>query len=551
MDANSGGFPCLGNGNWDAPTAARILDLLPGLVAYFGLDLRYRYANDRYAEWRSIPGREMVGKYVREIVGERNYPLIVSKLRQAAAGEPVVYEYDIFDGEQQRRVQGSYVPDVDADRKVIGIIALVTDISVRDDLQRRIARGEAMFNEAFENAPIGNAIVDVQGHLIRSNRAFAAMLGRTLEEMTELSITDITHPDDIDADLVLFRSVLNKERDGYWLEKRYVRKDGSCLYGKLVVAAVRNDAGDAVRFLTHVEDITQQREAERRLAETNARLSLVTKAIPGGSWHLDVATSRFETSEALAQFVCGPTSATMDLARYSSRIHPEDLVTADLGPLLRGDMDRSSVEYRLETIARTRWMRCDRRLLRDAQGHPEQIVGVTIDFTEEHERRALAEGQASTDPLTGLLNRRGLDQRLRDLPQECPCGVLAIDLDGFKQVNDQLGHQAGDALLTETAYRLRAITRTMDLVARVGGDEFVVVLVGLETSALQVLAERATVRRQEHFATIAGCGHHVGASVGASWSPQPPSSAGGILARAGAALYQAKAAGRGTLRVII
>jgi PAS domain S-box-containing protein len=303
MDMNPEGPSRLGDEDPDAPTPAHILDLLPGLVAYFGLDLRYRYANERYAEWRSISGREMVGKYVREIVGERNYPLIAGKLREAAAGTPVVYEYDIFDGEQQRRVQGSYVPDVDATGQIIGIIALVTDISVRDDLQRRIARGEAMFNEAFENAPIGNAIVDLEGRLIRSNRAFAAMLGRSQEEMTTLSIVDITHPDDLHADLELLRSVLRKERDGYWLEKRYVRKDGSFLYGKLVVSVVRNDAGDAVRVLAHVEDITQRREAERRLIETNARLSLVTAAIPGGSWHLDIATGRFETSEALAQFV--------------------------------------------------------------------------------------------------------------------------------------------------------------------------------------------------------------------------------------------------------
>lgn len=551
MDMNPEGPSRLGDEDPDAPTPAHILDLLPGLVAYFGLDLRYRYANERYAEWRSISGRKMVGKYVREIVGERNYPLIAGKLREAAAGTPVVYEYDIFDGEQQRRVQGSYVPDVDPAGKIIGIIALVTDISVRDDLQRRIARGEAMFNEAFENAPIGNAIVDLEGRLIRSNRAFAAMLGRSQEEMTTLSIVDITHPDDLHADLELLRSVLRKERDGYWLEKRYVRKDGSFLYGKLVVSVVRNDAGDAVRVLAHVEDITQRREAERRLIETNARLSLVTAAIPGGSWHLDIATGRFETSEALAQFVCGPASTALDQESYAARIHPDDSASVDLAPLLRGDVDQSTVDYRIETVSGTRWMRCDRRLLRDAHGQPEQIIGVAIDFTEEHERRTLAESQASTDPLTGLLNRRGLDQRLQALPQDCPCGVLAIDLDGFKQVNDQLGHDAGDAILTETADRLRTMTRATDLVARLGGDEFAVVLVGLELPALQALAERATARLQARFATASASDLRVGASVGATWSPQPPTSADGILARADNALYQAKAAGRGRLRVIM
>ncbi|MFV0622788.1 diguanylate cyclase [Sphingomonas sp. ac-8] len=257
----------------------------------------------------------------------------------------------------------------------------------------------------------------------------------------------------------------------------------------------------------------------------------------------------FETSRALAQFVAGPEACTMGLLDYSARIHAEDRAAADLAPLILGESDRSSVQYRLETSTGIRWMRCDRRLLRDAKGAPEQIVGVAIDFTDEHDRRTLAETQASTDPLTGLLNRRGLDQRLRALPPGCACGVLAIDLDGFKPVNDQLGHDAGDAVLVETAARLRAMTRSTDLVARLGGDEFAVVLVGLDAAVLRTLAERATARLQEPFETVAEHGLPVGASVGASWSPEPPDAIGGTLSRADAALYEAKAAGRGTLRV--
>lgn len=531
------------------PALSHVLDLVPGLVAYFDLDLHYRYANATYRQWRGLSADEVIGRPVREIVGERNYPLILTKLRQAAAGERVVYEYDIFDGANQRRVQGSYVPDFGAQGQVVGVLALVTDISTRDDLQQKIATSEAMFNEAFENAPIGNAIVDIAGRLIRANRAFAAMLGRSPEEMQDLNFREITHPDDLDADVELFRSVVSGESDGYFMEKRYLRRDGTFINGKLAVSVVRNDAGQAVRFLSHVEDISQQREAERRLMAANARLSLVTEAVRGGSWHMDVATLNFQTSEALAQFAAGQDAKPLDLDGYCALIHPDDLAKASLDPLLRGESDRSSVEYRLETPTGTHWMRCDRRLLRDADGNPEQIVGVSIDLTDEHERQMRAEVQASTDPLTGLLNRRGLEQRLMELPKECACGVLAIDLDGFKGVNDQLGHDAGDAVLVETAGRLRAMTRQSDLVARIGGDEFVLVLVGLDLPALEGLAERITGRLGEDFTACADSGACVGGSIGASWSAEPPVAIEGFLSRADAALYQAKAAGRGTWRL--
>lgn len=533
----------------DGVGASHILDLLPGLVAYFGRDLRYRFANQTYARWRGIAPEQIVGRYVREIVGERNYPLIAAQLGRALAGETVSYDYHIFDNDDQRRVQGTYVPDVASDGSVAGIVVLVTDISRRDDLQLRVAHSEAMFAEAFENAPVGEAMVGLDGRVIRANRVFAEMLGHTPEEMVGVSVASITHPDDIERDLHELRALIRNRRDGYQIEKRYLRRDGTSFQARLTVAAVRDDSGDVVRFFAHAEDVTQQRAAERRLIETNARLSLMTEAVRGGSWHMNIAADRFETSEALAQFVAGPGARPYDLAGFTAHIHPDDHEKADLRSLIKGERDQSSVEYRLQTRTGTHWMRCDRRLLRDAQGRPEQIVGVTIDLTEEHERRIQAELQATTDPLTGLLNRRGLEQRLRALPGECTCGVMLIDLDGFKQVNDRLGHEAGDAILVETGERLRAAVRHDDLVARLGGDEFAVVLVRVDVAGLERLAERTVAVLQGGFAACAGSDLRVGASLGATWSTSPLITERGVMARADRALYQAKAAGRGTWRL--
>jgi len=523
-----------------------ILSLLPGLVAYFGTDLRYLYANDAYRRWRGMSPEAMLGLHVRDVVGERNFPLIVDNLRRALAGEHVTYEYHIFDGDHQRRVQGSYVPDVNSRGEVVGIVTLVTDTSWRDDLQLQIAHKEAMFNEAFENTPFGKAIAGVDGRLIRANRALADMLGHSVEEMNGLSFADLTHPEDIDADVTLFRSVLNNERDSYRIEKRYVRVDGSLVHAKLAVSAIRDDRGEVVRLFAHVEDVTQQREAERRLIETNARLSLVSEAIRGGSWHMNIATGEFETSEALAQFVAGLDATPLDLAGYQANIHHDDLAAADLRPLIEGACDRSSVEYRLHTYRGVHWMRCDRRLLRDAQGRPEQIIGVATDLTEEHQRRIRAERQASTDPLTGLLNRRGLDQQLAVLRENCPCGLILIDLDGFKRVNDGLGHDAGDEILVEAAARLRSFARSDDIVARLGGDEFAIVLVNAEPAALSELAERVTNALHLPFEACTGTRLTVGASLGAVWAPNPPARGSGMFSRADTAMYEAKAAGKGT-----
>jgi GGDEF domain-containing protein/PAS domain-containing protein len=243
-----------------------------------------------------------------------------------------------------------------------------------------------------------------------------------------------------------------------------------------------------------VEGKVKKREAnhkehERQLAEKAAQLELAMEALRGGFWHMDVNTETFQTSDRLAAFIGGPEAARLDLQRYLGKMNPEDIAAADLTPLLSGTVDQSVAEYRLDTVSGEKWMRCDRRLLRDADGRPRRVVGVAIDFTEEHRRLEASQRNSERDSLTGLLNRRGLANRYQQMSTTSGIGVLAVDLDGFKQVNDRFGHPAGDAVLLETARRLETCIRAEDLAARIGGDEFIVIVAG-DQQAAEGVAER-------------------------------------------------------------
>lgn len=163
--------------------------------------------------------------------------------------------------------------------------------------------------------------------------------------------------------------------------------------------------------------------------------------------------------------------------------------------------------------------------------------------------KVVAEEQALTDPLTGLRNRRALDFALEGrLARDV--AVVHLDLDRFKQVNDALGHAAGDHLLAEVGRRLLAASRRDDLVARIGGDEFVLLMPGMDR------AEVALARVQAILATLGeavdwqGVKLSVGASAGMILSGMAPNLQGGaLLACADAALYAAKRAGRGRVRL--
>jgi diguanylate cyclase (GGDEF)-like protein/PAS domain S-box-containing protein len=201
----------------------------------------------------------------------------------------------------------------------------------------------------------------------------------------------------------------------------------------------------------------------------------------------------------------------------------------------------------------------------DADGRVVQYIGVQNDVTERVQaQRALAverdraasylaklERSASTDPLTGLANRRGMEDRLERamletaLDDGSALAVLFLDLDGFKQVNDQHGHAVGDQLLRRTAERLTARLRRGDLLARIGGDEFLVVLCGLAPATARHEATRVAASLAEALAApfeVGGVTVQVGVSAGVSLFPEDAPDLRGLLHAADVRMYEAKRA---------
>lgn len=526
---------------------ARLLDVLPGLIGYMDRDLRLVYVNQTYADWRNIEAKAVVGKHAREVVGPENYAVIRERLELARSGTPVSFEYDLMSLGRKRRVQAHYLPDFAEDGSIVGVLVHVLDLSLQEDLHERVAQSQALFEGAFQHSPIGLALVDTSGIILRSNRSFADMLGRTVAELTGIGFSVITHPDDIDADLFLFRQVLAGHRDSYKIDKRYIRPDGGITETNLSVTAMRNDAGEIVRFISQIVDLTEQREAQRRLVQTNAQLQLAMDVVSGGFWHLDIAENDFVISDGLKRFIVGPGPVPFDLTGYMQRMYPDDRAGAGFDELVAGRTDRGTAEYRLDTILGERWMRCERKLVRNQEGRPLKIVGFAFDISHDREQLRLTQEQANRDSLTGLLNRRGLEKEFARQRREQSCGVLAIDLDGFKKVNDHHGHDAGDEVLIETARRLRAAVRECDLICRTGGDEFVIALVDADEALMDSICSRI-IAQMTQVMVISYGEVQVGCSIGTVWFERWPGDLKGPLSRADGGLYRAKAAGKNTWR---
>lgn len=179
-------------------------------------------------------------------------------------------------------------------------------------------------------------------------------------------------------------------------------------------------------------------------------------------------------------------------------------------------------------------------------------IALFEDVTEQRQLQTMLSAMALRDPLTGLANRRSLDERWRRAigrpgPQGS-IGFLMIDLDGFKSVNDTYGHDTGDQLLRTVASRLRNLARTSDVVCRLGGDEFGILVPDLKKPRqIEALCQRVLDAMAEPV-TIDGIEVKIGASMGACLYPDQAANLRQMLMRADQALYQAKLAGKGCWR---
>jgi diguanylate cyclase (GGDEF)-like protein/PAS domain S-box-containing protein len=218
---------------------------------------------------------------------------------------------------------------------------------------------------------------------------------------------------------------------------------------------------------------------------------------------------------------------------------------------------------RVELINYTRegqefWVDLDIVPVIDASGLCVNYIGIQRDITEKKKAQALVEQLAHHDALTGLANRRLLADRLKQTLAACArqpvyCGLLVIDLDNFKSMNDTFGHLQGDALLVEVAHRLKACVRDVDTVARLGGDEFVVLIQSVGSDPAEAASNAETVARKvllrlgQNF-TFEEASYHLTASLGIALFNSARASMDELLKQSDLALYQAKAAGRNTFR---
>jgi diguanylate cyclase (GGDEF)-like protein/PAS domain S-box-containing protein len=453
----------------------------------------------------------------------------------------------------------SMAPDGDGGSELRMVIKDITD---RKNVEMNLRASEEQYRALLDRAP-EPIVVHVAGKTVYVNFAAIKMFGATsASDLVGKSTLDLTHPDF--RNVVSERMKFNAKSDGGtpMLEQKLLKLDGSVIDVEVSGTQIKFDGEPAVQAKMH--DVTERNKVEAKLqlaasVFSHAREGITISGPDGTIVDVNTAFTRitgYSREDALGQNLRLLKSGRQNKEFYIAMWR--DLLSSGYWSGEIWNKRKSGEIYpELLTIS----------AVTDAHGEVRQYVGLFSDISVRKQMEEKVNKLAFFDPLTMLPNRRTLSDRLNQAMASSKrsgryAAIMALDLDNFKSLNDTHGHAAGDLLLQAVAERVLALLRGVDTVARVGGDEFVVMLSELDIDRTESMALARSIAEKIRIALAAPYSlsltrdgnegptveHRCSASIGVVLFLNHEASQEHILRLADAAMYQAKAAGRNSVR---
>ncbi len=435
-----------------------------------------------------------------------------------------------------------------------GVVVTCRDVTERVEAHEALRASEARLSAVLVNSADVPVIVLPDGTIEYVSPAVTSLLGYSVDELIGVDATEFVHPDDLEQ--LEERLEQSRERGGAFdpVTVRIRTKFGAWLPVEAVGSDVIDPDGTSEEIVVSLRDVRWRQEAEKLLRRSEERFRALVQNSSDAVVVIDGDGKVTYASPAVERVFVQPIEGLVGGAGLDF-IHPDDRLEASraLADLMTRPGASVKREFRLlDGEGKPRWVEVTVvNLLEDPA--VEGIVGNARDISERKELEARLMHAATHDSLTGLANRALLMDRLnlalaRSRRSRGVTAVLFVDLDGFKPINDRLGHRGGDRILVALAHRLQVALRPGDTVARWGGDEFVVVCEDLaDRGEVLGIAERvrsAITGTLEVDGTEVSVGACVGVALAAAGS-DPDS----LIREADTALYRAKEQGQGRVEI--
>ncbi len=535
------------------------LDAIPDLLFEIDHEGRFRNCHAGPDTPTLAPPEEFLGRTIEEILPEEIAETGRRALTEALeTGRSTGHQYTLALGGESRRFEISASRKPASDGGAPSCVLMARDITDRWRAQHEREYQQELLRGLFHLSPVGIALNDFDtGAFIDINEALLASTGYTREEFLRLNYWEVTPPEYEAAEQEQLDSMLKTGRYGPF-EKEYIHKSGR-RYPVLLNGMLINGRDGQRLIWSIIADISERKQLEAALVAERDFLAQITATSVSAITALDengsivFANGEAEKvlgiaqSEVAGRLFDDPEWRITDVA---GNPFPEDQLP--FIRVMRTGQPVFDVRHAIEwPDGRRRILSINAAPIQQTHATRARVVCSVIDITERMRAEAQIISQAREDALTGLANRSTLIEELRLMAEDRRHrgkinAFVLLDLDYFKEINDNHGHVAGDDLLKTVAARLRDAVRDTDLVARLGGDEFAILLRDLRRAddvaeVMENLLAKVGLPARLHGREI-----RPSISLGVALQATGSTSADDLYRNADSALYHSKASGRNT-----
>ncbi|PKG25600.1 EAL domain-containing protein [Niallia nealsonii] len=479
-------------------------------------------------------------------------------IRKVLNGEVQKFTADIYHKNGKKiHVEFNYFPIFNDLKQVIGIYGIAKDITENIQKEQELLKVKERLELAQQVAKIGSWDYDlIEDESYWSNQTFELYGIKSKKDFvpTYKKILSRIHPDDREYFDFTFKNAI-KKRQSYNMEFRIMHADGNYIYVYEQADVILDENQLPVRFIGTIQDITKRKIAEIKLKETEQKLKNIYDNLEVGIWSYDVINNTFELASPGVEAVAGYTSKEIIERTWESIIHPEDLL--EFNTLQKKLYLGESLHQNYRIVSKNgdiKWVQDQKIPVLDSEGKLLRIDGIVSGITKIKKAEEQIKHLAYHDYLTNLPNRRMFDEKMEELVNRFEINktdfvIMYLDLDRFNNINDTLGHSIGDKLLQQFTVRVGGLLKDNSLFARIGGDEFGIILWGYEGSDFPVTVAKNIIDCMNKPFLIDDFELYITTSVGISTFPMNGETKENLIKSADAALHRAKEIGKNNYQI--
>ena len=519
---------------------------------YYEVDLagNFTFFNDSMCRIFGYPKEELMGMNNRQYTDKENGKKVFQAFnrvyKKGDLGRVCDYEIVRKDG-TRRYVEASFSLRRDSSGKPIGFRGMIRDITERKRAEGELRRSEEKYRTILENIEEGYYEVDLAGNFTFFNDSMCRILGYPKEELKSMNDRQYTDQENAKRLFQAFNKVYTTGEPGRGFDNELIRKDGTKRYVEASISLKKDSSGSPVGFRGIVRDITERKQFERILQQERETFFSILQKEPYGALLINTdetflyvnpeftAITRYTIKDVpngrawFRRAFPDPEYRHKIIATWKEDITPRKAVDRVWSVVCK-DGEVKEIEFKLTFLDDGR------------------IIVMLSDVTERKRTEEELAYKATHDLLTGLPNRMLFKDRFSVAMAQAQrvhkkLAVVFLDLDRFKAVNDTLGHNVGDRLLCAVGNRLSEFLRKTDTVARIGGDEFLLLLAEIDrVEDATIIAQKVLESIQDPF-VVNGHEIFITASIGIAFYPDDGNEVDTLINRADKGMYSAKQKG--------